>query len=65
MNIRSVLRLTVSLSCVGAWCFAAPAATRPNVVLVMMDDMGYGDLSCHGSPFVKTPHLDALRTGEL
>jgi hypothetical protein len=37
MNIRSVLRLTVSLSCVGAWCFAAPAATRPNVVLVMMD----------------------------
>jgi arylsulfatase A-like enzyme len=38
----------------------AVLADRPNVVVVMIDDMGYGDLSCHGSPFVRTPHLDAL-----
>ncbi len=35
-------------------------AVPPNVVLLMIDDMGYGDLSCHGSPFVRTPNLDAL-----
>ncbi|WP_037254759.1 arylsulfatase [Rhodopirellula europaea] len=32
----------------------------PNIVLVMTDDQGYGDLSCHGHPFLKTPHLDRL-----
>ena len=36
------------------------AANRPNVVLVMTDDQGYGDLACHGNPVIKTPNLDAL-----
>ena len=31
-----------------------------DVVVVMMDDLAYGDLACHGSPFVRTPHLDRL-----
>ena len=33
---------------------------RPNVVLIITDDQGYGDLACHGNPRVTTPHLDAL-----
>jgi len=33
---------------------------RPNVILIMTDDQGYGDLSCHGHPVLKTPHLDRL-----
>ena len=36
------------------------ASDRPNVVFVLTDDQGYGDLSCHGNPVVKTPHIDAL-----
>ena len=39
---------------------AAVGKRRPNVVLVMTDDQGYGDLSCHGNPVLRTPHLDRL-----
>jgi arylsulfatase B len=33
---------------------------KPNIVIVITDDQGYGDLSCHGNPVLKTPHLDKL-----
>ena len=33
---------------------------RPNVILIMSDDQGYGDLSCHGNPDLRTPNLDRL-----
>ena len=38
---------------------AAPAA-RPNIVFIFADDWGWGDLSCHGHPYVKTPNIDRL-----
>ncbi|NIK61990.1 sulfatase-like hydrolase/transferase [Kribbella shirazensis] len=34
--------------------------TRPNIVIVYTDDLGWGDLGCYGSPEVETPHIDAL-----
>ena len=43
----------------------AQAAKRPNVVLVITDDQGYGDLSCHGNPILKTPHLDKLHADSV
>ncbi len=35
---------------------------RPNVIIVLTDDQGYGDLSCHGNPVLWTPHIDRLAT---
>lgn len=34
--------------------------SKPNVIIVMTDDQGYGELSCHGNPILKTPQLDKL-----
>ncbi len=44
----------------GAPLLAAAAAPQPNVIVLLTDDQGYGDLSCHGNPVVRTPHLDRL-----
>src|SRR5262245_4845122 len=35
-------------------------ARQPNVVLIVADDMGYGDLGCHGNVKIRTPNLDKL-----
>ena len=36
------------------------SAKSPNVVLIITDDQGYGDLGAHGNTMLRTPHLDTL-----
>ncbi|MCL6102191.1 MAG: sulfatase-like hydrolase/transferase, partial [Bacteroidetes bacterium] len=40
--------------------FPAEKPQNPNIVLIFMDDMGYGDLSCYGASQYKTPNLDRM-----
>ncbi|MEY2600321.1 MAG: Arylsulfatase [Verrucomicrobiota bacterium] len=42
------------------WAVQGLAAERPNVVFILSDDVGYGDLGCYGANCVRTPHLDGL-----
>jgi arylsulfatase A-like enzyme len=57
------------LSLLAIWLLSAAAATapaigtaaeRPNVILILADDLGWTDLACYGSDFYETPHLDRL-----
>jgi len=41
-------------------CRAAPASSRPNILLIIADDLGYGDLGSYGAKSIPTPHLDRL-----
>ena len=40
-----------------SWC---SAAERPNIVLILCDNLGYGDVGCYGSTLHRTPHIDQL-----
>lgn len=58
----AIVAATVQVALAGA---GGLAGRRPNIVLVMTDDQGYGDLACHGNPILKTPHLDRLHDESL
>src|SRR4051812_19170367 len=38
----------------------AVAAEKPNIIIILADDMGYGDLGCYGHPSIRTPNLDRM-----
>ena len=62
-HLRSLLPLTLSvLLALSAAAATAAPTTKPNIVFVITDDQGYGDLGFTGNPIVKTPHLDRLST---
>src|SRR5688572_16321853 len=64
MMIPSLRFSTVFLFLIAA-AYAATDLTRPNIILVMADDMGWGETSYNGHPVLKTPNLDAMAAGGL
>jgi len=60
LQVLAALSLLITESSVAA---EKLSAERPNVVVIMADDMGYGDLSCYGAHSLQTPHLDRLAAG--
>src|SRR5881396_2740595 len=64
MKTKSVTRRNFIGAALGAAAFAGTASaqgqSRPNVLFILADDLGYGDLSCYGRPDYKTPVLDNL-----
>lgn len=57
--------LTLGAASIGALCATACGTVHaerktPNIVFILCDDMGYGDLGCYGQPYISTPHIDSL-----
>lgn len=66
MNVQRFAVLALAMLC---WVWASEgrpatqpglAGLRPNIILIVTDDQGYGDFSCHGNPILRTPNLDRL-----
>ncbi len=53
--MRFFLAICLSLLAAGT-----TLAQKPNIVVILCDDLGYGDLACYGHPDIKTPHLDRM-----
>lgn len=59
MRISKHILLRGSLPLV-AQAACAATAVKPNIVFIMCDDMGYGDLHCYGQPYIQTPNIDRM-----
>jgi len=60
-------RLSVALAAL-TWAALAPVASadqRPNIIVILTDDLGWGDLSCYGATALQTPHIDSLAAGGM
>src|SRR4051812_7310574 len=58
MRHRPILTLFVAAF---ASVVCAGETAKPNIIFVLTDDQGYGDISAHGNPILQTPNMDALR----
>lgn len=69
--IECVVGGTIATALANGGCSLAGAgdcsegSERPNIILIMADDLGYGDIGCYGSIKIKTPSIDALARGGM
>ena len=57
---RIVIAICLAFGLCARIAAAAEEAPRPNILFIFADDWGWGDLGCHGHPYVKTPNIDRL-----
>lgn len=58
---RAGAQVAVLFAALLVWVgFTSPSAARPNFIVVLVDDLGWGDFSCFGNAAIKTPHADRL-----
>ena len=64
MKIKKIaLFLFLIFSCINSIAQKAIKNNKPNIVIIYLDDLGYGDISCYGTKSIKTPNIDALANG--
>jgi arylsulfatase A-like enzyme len=59
------MKLLTQLIVLSIMLVPALAASKPNVIVILADDLGYGDLGCYGSPVIRTPNLDRMASEGL
>ncbi len=62
---RGGLTVIICFLIAGNQCLGQTASPKPNIVLIVADDLGYGDVECYGSAVNKTPQIDALASDGL
>jgi arylsulfatase A-like enzyme len=65
MNPRHFLHIITSLllALTASGAETTTLAPKPNIIWIMADDLGYGDLGCYGAKDIPTPHIDSLAAG--
>ncbi len=59
--VKQILRLSLFAGLLAApWFSQAAPSSKPNIIFLLTDDMGYGDIACYGGKFVPTPQIDQL-----
>lgn len=64
-SVHDILKFPFGSALALLLTFTALSAEKPNVILIMADDLGYRDLSAYGHPSIKTPVLDKLAAGGM